>query len=288
MISGGYIYFYKSGQDEEYSGYFYLKDTVLNPNKDNLSIQLQNDSGIIEIKFRNESKFKSWEKCLRERINEMTESNQEREEILEDKVITIDKEEINFGVECIFKSVNLILIHENNFDNLFQLSVNTLILSILIRSDDIEMNLSIDGVKLYDLQQKINEFQQIISSEDEKDKNTKLLNLNIILASETSPKYKGNEIEVILNFGYLYVIWNPISFRKLLFFLIYNDNLTQKVISEISDPNEQLIEQKFIEPSKEREKLNPKCDEYKFVYLKFHAEMKRFYLYSTYFKYIFN
>ena len=51
-------------QDEEYSGYFYLKDTVLNPNKDNLSIQLQNDSGIIEIKFRNESKFKSWEKCL--------------------------------------------------------------------------------------------------------------------------------------------------------------------------------------------------------------------------------
>ena len=126
MISGGYIYFYKSGQDEEYSGYFYLKDTVLNPNKDNLSIQLQNDSGIIEIKFRNESKFKSWEKCLRERINEMTESNQEREEILEDKVITIDKEEINFGVECIFKSVNLILIHENNFDNLFQLSVNTL------------------------------------------------------------------------------------------------------------------------------------------------------------------
>ena len=126
MISGGYIYFYKSGQDEEYSGYFYLKDTVLNPNKDNLSIQLQNDSGIIEIKFRNESKFKSWEKCLRERINEMTESNQEREEILEDKVITIDKEEINFGVECIFKSVNLILIYENNFDNLFQLSVNTL------------------------------------------------------------------------------------------------------------------------------------------------------------------
>ena len=122
------------------------------------------------------------------------------------------------------------------------------------------MNLSIDGVKLYDLQQKINEFQQIISSEDEKDKNTKLLNLNIILASETSPKYKGNEIEVILNFGYLYVIWNPISFRKLLFFLIYNDNLTQKVISEISDPNEQLIEQKFIEPSKEREKLNPNKD----------------------------
>ena len=49
MISGGYIYFYKSGQDEEYSGYFYLKDTVLNPNKDNLSIQLQNDSGIIEL-----------------------------------------------------------------------------------------------------------------------------------------------------------------------------------------------------------------------------------------------
>ena len=47
-----------------------------------------------------------------------------------------------------------------------------------------------------------------------------------------------------------------ISFRKLLFFLIYNDNLTQKVISEISDPNEQLIEQKFIEFSKEREKLN--------------------------------
>ena len=46
-------------QDEEYSGYFYLKDTVLNPNKDNLSLQLQNDSGIIEIKFRNESKFKS-------------------------------------------------------------------------------------------------------------------------------------------------------------------------------------------------------------------------------------
>ena len=260
MVSGGYIYFYHSGQDEEYAGYYYLKDTILNPNKDNLSIELENYSGTIEIKFRNETKFKSWEKCLRERIEEMTTSNEGRDEILDAKfnkqnITPIDKENLTFGVECIFKSVNLALIHESNdnkFEDMFKITINSLLLGILIRSEDIEVNLSIDGVKIFDLQEKINEFQQIISSEDEKDKETKLLNLNILLPSEKSPKYKGNQIEVILNFGYLYVIWNPISFRKLLFFLIYNDDLNKKVISEISDPNEQLIEQKFIEPSKEK------------------------------------
>ena len=284
MISGGYIYFYNSGQDEEYTGYYYLKDAILNPNKDNLSIELENYSGTIEIKFRNETKFKSWEKCLRERIEEMTTSNIGRDEIFDSKINKlnnnlIDKEKFTFGTECIFKSVNLVLIHEthdNKLENMFKISINSLLLGLLMRSEDIELNLSIDGVKIFDLQEKINEFQQIISSEDENDKETKLLNLNILLPSEKSPKYKGNQIEVILNFGYLYVIWNPISFSKLLFFLIYNDDLTKKVISEISDPNEQLIEQKFIEPSKEKKQLLPKCDEYKYVYLKFHAEMKRF------------
>jgi len=58
IISGGYIYFYKSSEDDEYNGYYYLKDSEVKSSLDSLIILLSNDSGSIELKFPNENKFK--------------------------------------------------------------------------------------------------------------------------------------------------------------------------------------------------------------------------------------
>ena len=45
MISGGYIYFFSSGNDEDYAGYFYLKDSTINCNLETLTMKIMNMLG---------------------------------------------------------------------------------------------------------------------------------------------------------------------------------------------------------------------------------------------------
>ena len=56
ILSGGYIYFYKSSEDDEYNGYYYLKDSEVESSLDSLIIFLSNETGSIELKFPNKSK----------------------------------------------------------------------------------------------------------------------------------------------------------------------------------------------------------------------------------------
>ena len=281
MISGGYIYFFSSGNDEDYAGYFYLKDSTINCNLETLTMKIMNMLGSIEIKFQNEKKFKTWEKILLERIEEMKTSYEEKsEEIGEQlKKNNVDPYEIYFGGEIILRLVNIYLYHKpdigTDLEKLFSISIKELSTVLLLRYYDTSVGLSIQGIKIYDNISTIKDFTELLNSEDSEDKDTKLVTLNILLCGENSPKYKNIQMEIDLNIGYLYVIWNPIIIRKLLHFLAHNKILRNKVLSEITNPNEKLIEEKFIEPSNEDKISYPTCKEFKYTYLSFHSKMKK-------------
>ena len=82
VLSGGYIYFYKHVDDDNFEKYFFIKDAIISEkihnekNESNINIleytiNLKNKYGNIDIILPNENKYKSWINGLKERINEM-------------------------------------------------------------------------------------------------------------------------------------------------------------------------------------------------------------------------
>ena len=282
IISGGYIYFYKSSEDDEYNGYYYLKDSEVKSSKDSLIILLSNDSGSIELKFPNENKFKQWDRCLKERIEEMKFSYEDKTQEIneqENKKV-VDLEEIFFRTEVNFKSFNCFLYLNNDFNDMnniqhiFTLSINEMSLAMNLREADSKIGISIFGLKLYDVQNEINDFKLMANSEDEINKEVKLFNMEITILYDKSPIYTNYQIGIDLNFGYLYLIWVPDTIRKLLFFMTHNTALKSKVEKEIKDPNEKLVEKKFIAP-KEDNSFYPTCDKNDYIYMKIVLNFKK-------------
>ena len=70
-LSSGYIYFYKNLEDENYVGYYYLKDSKIKKNEDSLWIKLTSIYGSIKLKFTNLEDFNNWNKNINERLVEM-------------------------------------------------------------------------------------------------------------------------------------------------------------------------------------------------------------------------
>ena len=282
ILSGGYIYFYKSTEDDEYNGYYYLKDSEVISTLDNLIILISNDSGSIELKFPNKKKFKQWDIGLKERIEEMKFSYEDKTQEIndEEKKKVVDYEEIFFRTEINFKSLNCFLyINDdlndmNNNQKIFTLSINEMSLTMNLREYDSKMGISIFGLKLYDIQNEINDFQLMANSEDEINKEVKLFNMEITIFDQKSPNYTNFQIGIDLNIGYLYLIWVPDTIRKLLFFLTHNTYLKSKVEKELKDPNEKLLEQKFISP-KEDKTFYPTCDKNNYIYMKIHVNFKK-------------
>lgn len=117
-LSGGFIYFYKSSQDEEYSDYFYIKDSKIETPADKpMEIILQNSFGTLDIKFHKEDKKEKWVKKLQEKINEMKiyydSINKLSNEKSEDKK-KIDNNLINFGIKINIVNANLDIIDEES------------------------------------------------------------------------------------------------------------------------------------------------------------------------------
>ena len=282
IISGGYIYFYKSRDDDEYKGYYYLKDSKVKSSLDSLIILISNDSGSIELKFPNENKFKQWDRCLKERIEEMKFSYEDKTQDIneEESKKVVDLKEIFFRTEVNFKSFNCFLylnddIYDmNNKQHVFTLSINEMSLTMNLREYDTKMGISISGLKLYDIQNEINDFKLMANSEDEINKEVKLFNMEIMILEEKSPAYTNYQIGINLNIGYLYLIWVPDTIRKLLFFITHNTFLKSKVEKEMKDPNEKLLEQKFISP-KEDNSFYPTCDKNNYIYMKIHVNFKK-------------
>ena len=282
IISGGYIYFYKSRDDDEYKGYYYLKDSEVKSSLDSLIILISNDSGSIELKFPNENKFKQWDRCLKERIEEMKFSYEDKTQDIneEENKKVVDLKEIYFRTEINFKSFNCFLYLNddlndmNNKQHIFTLSINEMSLTMNLREYDSKMGISIFGLKLYDIQNEINDFKLMANSEDEINKEVKLFNMEITILDEKSPIYTNYQIGINLNIGYLYLIWVPDTIRKLLFFITHNTFLKTKVEKEMKDPNEKLLEQKFISP-KEDNSFYPTCDKNNYIYMKIHVNFKK-------------
>ena len=282
VLSGGYIYFYKSSEEDEYNGYYYLKDSEIKSSLDSLIINISNDSGSIELKFPNKNKFKLWDRCLKERIEEMKFSYEDKtKEITEEmNKKKIDPEEIYFRTEVIFKSFNVFLYTNddindmNNKIHVFTLSVNEMNLSINLRNHDMKACISMLGLKLYDKQNEIKDFQLMAYSGDEINKEVKLFNMEIMILDDKSPSYTNFQMGINLNIGYLHFTWVPDSIRKFLYFIMYNNFLKDRVEKEMRDPNEKLVEQKFIAPKLDND-FYPTCDKNNYIYMKIHANCKK-------------
>ena len=282
VLSGGYIYFYKSSEDDEYNGYYYLKDSEVKSSLDSLIILIQNESGSIELKFPNKNKFKLFDRCLKERIEEMKfsyeDKTQEINEELNKKVI--DPEEIYFRTEVNFKSFNLYfytnedLNDMNNKLHVFTMTINEMNLNMDLRNHDTKMGISMSGLKLYDIQNDIDDFKLLAYSGDEINKEVKLFDMEILLLDDKSPSYTNFQIGINMNIGYLHFTWVPDSYRRLLHFIVYNNFLKNRVDKEMVDPNEKLVEQKFITPKLDNT-FYPTCDKNNYIYMKIHINCKK-------------
>ena len=188
VLSGGYIYFYKSSEDDEYNGYFYLKDSEVKSYLDSLIISISNESGSIELKFPNKNKFKLFDRCLKERIEEMKFSYEDKSQEITQEMnkIKIDPKEIYFRTEVNFKSSNLFLYTNddindmNNKIHVFTISINEMNINMDLRNNDTKMGIGMSGVKIYDIQNEIKDFQLMAYSGDESNEEVKLFNMEIL------------------------------------------------------------------------------------------------------------
>ena len=216
MVSGGYIYFYKNNQDDEYCGYYYLKDNKIELNNKDFEIKLYNNFGILQIKFLSENKYKNWIKCLNERINEMKNSEDEyfndnndinNNNNINDSLIsensnnniqeTNKNDVIHFGLDFLIKNcdLNLYDIENNNssisvldlklddeINKIFTMNLKDFHINLSFTNDKTLINFSILGIKLYDCLNKIKEFNLMLSNDNFF--NNKLINLNIIFINK--------------------------------------------------------------------------------------------------------
>ena len=282
VLSGGYIYFYKSSDDDEYNGYYYLKDSEVKSSLDSLIILISNESGSIELKFPNKNKFKLFDRCLKERIEEMKFSYEDKSQAINEEMNKkkIDAEEIYFRTEVNFKSFNIYFYTNDDLSDIiaknhvFTLTINEMNLNMDLRNYDTKMGISMSGLKLYDIQNDIKDFKLMAYSGDELNKEVKLFDMEIFLLEDKSPSYTNFQIGINMNIGYLHFTWVPDSIRKLLHFIIYNNYLKTRVEKEMLDPNEKLVEQKFIAP-KEDNTFYPTCDKNNYIYMKILVNCKK-------------
>ena len=291
VLASGYIYFYNSSDDDEYVGYYYLKDTQIDySSSDPLVMKLSNIYGSVELKFPNEGKFQQWKKAITERITEMKVSSydKEKEIDIENKKNKINPNLIYFGIDIVLRTIkcNLyqdanesVLIEENN--PMFTIDITLLKTEGEFREYESEFKLSIGGVRLYDNKTDIEDFKLVISSEDEDSINTresiqqsKLVELSILICDENAKRYNNTQINININIGTLFCIWDPIVIRRLLGFLVHNNITKHKINREISNQNEKLLDSNFLEPGKEEVIEKPKCTVQTYTYIYLHTQFK--------------
>ena len=117
VLSGGYIYFFENLESVEYSGYYYIKDSIIESSGKNsdgfYEIKMKNRYGSIELLILKEDKFKLWWNKLNERITEMKASFDERSKeviqynsmIMENLIKNADLKEFFFGLEFKVKEI---------------------------------------------------------------------------------------------------------------------------------------------------------------------------------------
>ena len=301
VLANGYLYFYNNMEDEEYTGYFFLSNTVIDVGKKdsngNIYVSLRNKLGSIELMFKNESEMIQWRQCVNERINEMKiasevfidEEEKAKESVIGDGIInsgnsssgqSVTKltsnnvnEEINES-EIIQIEFTLLLqninanFYVNNVHH-FSMDIPSINLSSIIRNYDYTISLTIQNALAKNLQIK-EEFQTMLYNK--KDNDIPLIDILILICDNKSPKYKNVQFDVELNIGNVIGQWSPDSVRNILSIIIHNDILKYDVEREIFNENIQN-KTNFINPTQQT-KAKEKCSEYIYTYMNFKSTFK--------------
>ena len=272
VLSGGYIYFYYDNDENDYIAYYHLKNCIMKESDEELSLNLSSNNGNIELKLLDKKSYEQWKKNINDRITEMKISYkfQESEKLNQENIQTKKEntKQIYFGAEINFKKVCMKLHNEENevfiIANLSNLKSN-----LALRLYDNELHMEVQSLTIIDNLAKINEFQTILTTENKSDdKNKKILDLNIIICEEKSDRYKNIEIDVDMNMGTCFLLWNPPVIKNMISFLIYNDIQKYNVNLELNNQNITITNKDFISPSTFT--LNrQKCSKY--VYMNIHS-----------------
>ena len=271
-LSSGYIYFYKNMDDENYIGYYYLKDSKINKNEDSLWIKLTSIYGSIELKFENLEEFNNWNKCINTRLIEMKISSINKIKEIESEKSEGSPKVIYFGSEITFNKVYINLYEQNSKVPFSNGEITNFSTNLNLRTHDTEIILNIQGLKLYDTSCENEDMKTILKSENKNSND--LFKLSVLVCDEESDKYNNIQIDVNVLIGYCYIIWNPIIIKKILGFTIHNDIMKYKVRREISNQTEKLVEDKFLERGFEEKVQKLKCNKEKYTYLKLHSSFK--------------
>ena len=272
VLSGGYIYFYNDNIEDDYIAYYHLKNCILKESAE-LSFKLSSNSGSIELKLFDKKNFNKWKENILDRISEMKISFQSKEdEKLNQENLQSMKENIKqiyFGAEINFKKVYMKLHNEENeifiIANLTNLKAN-----LSLRLYDDELHMEVESLTILDNLAKIEDFKTILTTENNNNKNKKILDLNILICEEKSDRYKNIEIDVDLNMGTCFLIWNPPIIKNIISFLIHNDIYKHKVNLELNNQNISISNKNFISPSNFT--INRvKCDTNKYTYMNIHS-----------------
>ena len=274
VLSGGYIYFYYDNDENDYIAYYHLKNCNLKESDDELSFKLSSNSGSIELKLLDNKSYDEWKTNILDRITEMKISYKFQEsEKLNQENLQLKKEngkQIYFGAEINFKTVNIKLYNEKNeifiLANLSNLKAN-----LALRLFDNELHMEMQSLTILDNLTQIKDFQTILTTEKKNnDRNNKILDLNIIICEEKSDKYKNIEIDVDMNMGICYLLWNPPVIKNIISFLIYNDIYKHKVNLELNNQNINITNKDFISPPN-IVLTRQKCDTNKNIYMNIHT-----------------
>jgi hypothetical protein len=280
VLSGGYIYFYKTVDDDEYLEYFYIKDsTVADRSTEGIhEIHVSNKYGSIDLQFANEDKMKKWIKCITERVNEMklnweefdnTTSVQttqvdkkDKEEVIENKLDIID-----IGVEINIRNVYVNLLDENkDFDKIFTINLTDFYFLLFIREKDVSIHMSLHCLKIYDEKYKNDpSFYEMLNSSN--DNEYKLFSINILIAEADSPRFNRAGIDIELKIGYLYSVWQPNSIRRLLHYFAHNDILRDRIKDETLGKTVEEKDKEIKSAPLEEEINKIKCNVTKELYL---------------------
>ena len=271
VLSGRYIYFYQDNNEDDYIAYYYLKNCELKESEEDLSFKLSSNNGNIELKLFEKKDYEQWKNKIKNIITEsfkLQESDKSNEENA--KKIKENTKQIYFGAEINFKKVYMKLHNEENeifvIANLTNLKAN-----LALRLYDNEIHMEVKSLTILDNLEKIKDFQTILTTESNNNiNNKKILDVNILICEEKSDRYKNIEIDVDLNMGTCFLLWNPPIIRKIITFLIHNDIYKHKVNLELNNQNIKIANKDFINPSNFTVN-RVKCDTNKYTYMNIHS-----------------
>ena len=213
-LSSGYIYFYKNLEDENYVGYYYLKDSKIKKNEDSLWIKLTSIYGSIELKFPNLEDFNNWNKNINERLVEMRISSINKIKEIESEKNEGSSKVIYFGSEITFNKVYINLYDQNSKDPFSNGEITKISTYLNLRTHDTEIVFNIQGLKLYDTLCEIEDMKTILKNENKNSND--LFKLTVWVCDEESDKYKDIQIDVKILLGNINIKWNTKVVRNLL------------------------------------------------------------------------